>query len=77
MMPQTLKKVSPEYAKSFYGFVIDPLLPFKKGATTIPAPEDDKFKLIKSGGTAPPLFPEIQPDEYNEEEYNGNGKSLF
>ena len=28
-MPQTIKTITAEYAKSYYGFVIDPALPFK------------------------------------------------
>jgi hypothetical protein len=62
-MPQNLKKISPEYAKSFYGFVVDPALPFRKNTDSTPEEPDSRFKLTTSGGTVPPLIPEIQPDQ--------------
>jgi hypothetical protein len=57
MMPQTLKIITPEYAKSHYGFVIDNTLPF-----TPQSEPEDGFRLIRSGGNVPPLIDAIQPD---------------
>jgi hypothetical protein len=58
-MPQTIKIITPEYAKSHYGFVIDNQLPFSPQTM----PEETGFKLIRSGGNVPPLIDAIQPDE--------------
>jgi hypothetical protein len=33
-MPQTTKIVTPEQAKRWYGFIVDPALPFKQIITT-------------------------------------------
>jgi hypothetical protein len=57
-MPQTIKIITPEYAKSHYGFVIDNQLPFSPQSQ----PEETGFRLIRSGGNVPPLIDAIQPE---------------
>lgn len=64
-MPQYLKKITPEYAKSFYGFVVDPALPFSGGQPprfNVTKKEDDN-----SRSTTITRNPEYENQEYDEQ----------
>lgn len=67
-MPQTLQKISPEYAKSYYGIVINPTLPF-----SVEEEQERRIsvKVIASGGNVPPLRNPSEVDDQPIVEQNG------
>jgi hypothetical protein len=58
-MPQSLKKVTPEYAKSHYGVIVTP--PPAPPPPVFPREEERPKVSIKVGGTAPPILPALKP----------------
>lgn len=62
-MPQTLQKISPEYAKSHYGIVINPSLPLSEPSEGFKS----RFTVLASGGGTLPLDRDGDPNELDDE----------
>jgi hypothetical protein len=75
MMPQTLKKVSPEFAKSYYGFMVDNLLPLQESRFIVQKKETD-YSRSTTITPNPDYQPEPEVDPEPPQNGNGNG-NLF
>jgi hypothetical protein len=73
MMPQTTKKVSPEYAKSFYGFVIDNTLPFSPQSRFIVEKKEGEYSQSTTITRNPDYEEPQEPQEQEPEPPQTNG----